>query len=210
MTWEPLAKRFARERRERSAAKRAELPPSQLTGRQERCQWALELYVRGTPRRSLAAAIREHWPEVGEKMSYNDIQHLFRRMIPRLYPRGSFDERIQIAASHAESALREAWDELRALQRGDYDAPTKDGLRRPPSPPYVSAIIAAQRHLAELMGVHGAGQQWNDRKRFEELKSGALAQLMAEVGSLTDDELRAEAIRLATDAGPSDDPGDDL
>ena len=164
----------------------------------ERLNWALEKYVTGTPKRQLGRLMVEKYG-VAERTARKDVKLLFTRTIPELYGKQAVDSRINEAVAGAEATLRESWDELRSLQRGDYDYESQGGMRRPASSGYIAQIIAAQRHLAELTGASSQRQVWSEKKVIEELKAGAMSRIMEQVSKMSDEQLLAEAARLASD-----------
>lgn len=176
---------------------------AQQEARERRLEWAMEQYLQGIPRYSLGRRIMEHFG-IPRRTADRDAVDLFRKKMPSIYSQTELGERVDAAVARADEAHRVAWDELRSLLRGDYDYTTSTGTRRPPSAPYVQQIVATQRHLAELTGASSAGQIWQDRKKIEQIKAGALQQMMAEIDQMSDDQIRVEALRIAAERGSGD------
>jgi len=164
---------------------------------------AFDMYVSGTPKNRLASKLSEKYG-ISENMAWTDVVELFEHALPEACGATEISGRLQIAILRAEAAHRVAWEELRALQAGTYDYETTAGTRRPVSPPYLAMIIHTQRHLAELTRACSADQIWQEKRELERIKAGALQQILGELDTMSDEQLRLEASRLIAEPVPDE------
>lgn len=162
----------------------------------------LELWSTGRSRAEIARIVSsEHG--VDQSSIYRDLDVMTQRTIPEMYGEaalGGLDRRVSAAVARAERYLSECWDELRKLQSGKYDYNTANGIRRPTPGPFLGAISDALKLWCDVTGSNFAAQVWSDKKKWEKARAQALTSIVGELDSMSDAQLREEALRLINKA----------